>query len=419
MKRVSSQVSTSCIRLSIRQLTTQSNGMFGGLVVDDNVEEGAVAAAAAAAYNISLTTGTLSLPNITTIPSVVVTASSSTTAAGDCDQQHLSHNQHQFGRFITSTFSFGKRDISSSTTRRYFHTTTPMSLSSFTSTATTTNNNNIINNNNNNNTDDDEKSSTTNVLDLFAVLNMSRTFKISRKDLKQSYRTLMVQYHPDKQQQQQQKQQQKQKQQQQQELSDNVNVDEIEKVDEDKDEIITMNDIDIDAKASSITHAYQILKEPHTRAIHLLELLGHPIEEQEDNKNRNVDESNNNNSSLSSSFLVGLDFLMHVMEIRERIDEISSSSSSNNNNNNKNEELRIVWDETQKEMKQTIHDLEIAFDHVLSLSSSSSSSFDKETKTTTTTTNANEYLEQCIKLTAQLQYWHRIEMIIHEKMDVL
>ena len=55
--------------------------------------------------------------------------------------------------------------------------------------------------------------------------------------------------------------------------------------------------------ASEITDAYAVLRAPHLRAIHLLELLGAPLAED------------------TSSTLLNPEFLMQVMEIREDLEE--------------------------------------------------------------------------------------------------
>ena len=56
--------------------------------------------------------------------------------------------------------------------------------------------------------------------------------------------------------------------------------------------------------AADITDAYAVLKAPHLRATHLLELLGAPLEE-----------------GTAGSDVLGAGFLMHVMEVREELEE--------------------------------------------------------------------------------------------------
>ena len=114
-------------------------------------------------------------------------------------------------------------------------------------------------------TDEDEEE----VFDSFRILGLPRTFQLSEEDLKQSYRQLMKSYHPD--------------------LHTSKPLPERERIEE---------------MASQVTSAFQILKQPHTRATHLLDLVGTPMEE------------------TSSSDLVGMEFLM-----RESVEKLSPSSS--------------------------------------------------------------------------------------------
>lgn len=55
--------------------------------------------------------------------------------------------------------------------------------------------------------------------------------------------------------------------------------------------------------AADITDAYSVLKAPHLRAVHLLELLGTPLDEE------------------TSGDVLGPEFLMEVLEIREELEE--------------------------------------------------------------------------------------------------
>ena len=59
-------------------------------------------------------------------------------------------------------------------------------------------------------------------------------------------------------------------------------------------------------KASEITDAYAILKQPHLRATHLLELHGLPLNEE------------------TGGEVVGMDFLMDIMEVREELEEANN-----------------------------------------------------------------------------------------------
>lgn len=171
---------------------------------------------------------------------------------------------------------------------------------------------------------DEEKDESS--FDSFRVLGVPRRFGLSPEELKQSYRRLMAEYHPDR--------------------HTDKPLPERER---------------IDGIAARVTNAFQILKMPHTRATHLLELVGHRMEE------------------TSKSDLVGIEFLMQTMELRETVDST------------KPENLKSLWDETQQRINQVLEELDESFED-------------------------NDF-QKAIKLSAQLQYWHRIETAIYEKME--
>lgn len=58
------------------------------------------------------------------------------------------------------------------------------------------------------------------------------------------------------------------------------------------------------ARAAEVTDAYTILSRPHKRAAHMLELNGSPLTEENE-----------------GAALLGPDFLMYIMEVREELDE--------------------------------------------------------------------------------------------------
>jgi molecular chaperone HscB len=163
----------------------------------------------------------------------------------------------------------------------------------------------------------------------FQILGLEHSFAIDPDRLKQSYRNLMIDFHPDKH---------------------------------------SLKDIEVqeafEKQASAVTRAYDILKHPHTRATHLLEVLGHPMEDQ------------------STGDLVGMVFLMEIMEAREIIDSTVGD-----------DELRPLLLENQKEIDETSELLSRAFEQ----------------------TN----LEKALELTAQIQYFTRIDETIREKMKSL
>lgn len=78
--------------------------------------------------------------------------------------------------------------------------------------------------------------------DSFRIFGFPRQFNISSSELKQKYHQLMTKYHPDKH----------------------------------RDASASDRNV-TDEKAAGITHAFQTLRHPHTRASHLLELLGTPV----------------------------------------------------------------------------------------------------------------------------------------------
>lgn len=121
---------------------------------------------------------------------------------------------------------------------------------------------------------------------------------------------------------------------------------------------------ELEDKASAVTAAYETLKEPHTRAVHQLHLLGNPMEE------------------AISGDLVGNAFLMGIMEIRETIAQTTGDTL-----------LKPMLDENQKRIQETCEDLAIAFQ--------------------------TRDLQKALELTARLQYWKRIEETLRDKMDSL
>lgn len=161
----------------------------------------------------------------------------------------------------------------------------------------------------------------------FQVLGLPERFAIDDNELKQSYRKLMIDYHPDK---------------------------HTAKSADDQEEL--------EQQASAVTRAYQTLKQPHTRAVHLLDVVGHPTEE------------------AASGELVGGEFLMEIMEIREEIQATLGD-----------EALRKLLHENQARIDETCVELAEAFDE-------------------------ND-LDKALELTARLQYWNRIDETIREKMD--
>lgn len=135
--------------------------------------------------------------------------------------------------------------------------------------------------------------------DYFALLGLPQQFAVDERKMKVSYRNLMAQYHPDK-------QQQKQKQQ--------------------------------EDTASLITAAYDTLKRPHTRASYLLKLRGHPLEEE---------------GVVGAVKSVRPEVLAQVMEVREEIERCGGDDDDEY----RAETLRRLWEENQQRFQTTSQDL--------------------------------------------------------------
>jgi molecular chaperone HscB len=176
------------------------------------------------------------------------------------------------------------------------------------------------------------------VSDHFELFGIPRRYALDPKELQQSYRNLMAKYHPDRRNQQ--------------SMGHHGN-----------------DDDDGDMDASQITNAYQILREPHTRATYLLELLGHPIEE-----------------TANTASLIRPEFLLQVMEWRETIDSLDPSSGDHDDM----EVLEDLLSQTKDEIQGVMSQLDEAFQ--------------------------KQDLNRAMQLSAQLQYWHRIEETIQDKM---
>ena len=165
--------------------------------------------------------------------------------------------------------------------------------------------------------------------DYFATLNVPRKFAISNEELKQSYHKLMSELHPDRQSQ---------------------------KSSHDQEHAA--------AGASHVTNAYNVLSKPHERAVHMLELLDRPLEE------------------ATGSELVGSEFLMEMMELRE---DIASAADQ--------EVLVKMMQVNQARVEGLCAKLADAFD-------------------------ATD-LASALKLTAELQYLNRVDETLREKINVV
>jgi len=164
--------------------------------------------------------------------------------------------------------------------------------------------------------------------DHFHLLGIDRQYDVSLATLKSNYRQLMTRYHPDK---------------------------HSNKTNEQRQSIEQL--------ASQITNAYEVLREPDTRATHLLDLVGHPLEE----------------ASSASDSVVGNAFLMSIMEARETIESTAPN------------QMRPLLSQAEAQIEAIGNDVREAFDD-------------------------GEYAS-ALKFTAQLKYWVRIQATIKEKME--
>jgi|AntRauTorckE5430_2_1112549.scaffolds.fasta_scaffold01055_2 molecular chaperone HscB len=119
------------------------------------------------------------------------------------------------------------------------------------------------------------------------------------------------------------------------------------------------------SRSTQITHGYQILKNDYQRALHLLELNGHGLEEED-------------GMSISGD-IVGMDVLMLVMEVRELVD-----------NEEDVKELEGMMKDNDERVEDTTRMLEEAFER--------------------------DDMGEAKRLVATLQYWNRIHDTILEKL---
>eukprot|EP00979_Chaetoceros_neogracilis_P001927 scaffold349_cov267-Chaetoceros_neogracile.AAC.22 len=164
----------------------------------------------------------------------------------------------------------------------------------------------------------------------FQILNQTQSFQISLPSLKQSYQSHMKLLHPDK-------------------------------------HALSSSEVQQEtaSRSTQITHGYQILKNDYQRALHLLELNGHGLEEED-------------GMSISGD-IVGMDVLMLVMEVRELVD-----------NEEDVKELEGMMKVNDERVEDTTRMLEEAF--------------------------GRDDMGEAKRLVATLQYWNRIHDTILEKL---
>jgi molecular chaperone HscB len=120
--------------------------------------------------------------------------------------------------------------------------------------------------------------------------------------------------------------------------------------------------------AAQVVEAYQTLRHPHLRATHLLKLVDTPMDE-----------------SIKGD-LVGPEFLMEIMEFRETIEDYEEANRTTRGKST----LQHLMDQAQEEMGLLCTKLDHAFE-------------------------AKDY-DTALVLSAQLQYWHRIEETLYDKL---
>jgi molecular chaperone HscB len=123
--------------------------------------------------------------------------------------------------------------------------------------------------------------------------------------------------------------------------------------------------------AVAVTRAYDVLKKPHLRAMHVLHIM----------KGTPKDEIHNNNDDMlvKGKQKLSQEFLLRVMDLQELIDMLDTD-----------EELKPYYDDNVRRMNETYEQLQKAFD-------------------------TNDIV-QFQKLTSELKYWTRIAETLRNKM---
>jgi hypothetical protein len=116
-------------------------------------------------------------------------------------------------------------------------------------------------------------------------------------------------------------------------------------------------------------------------------------------------------------------FLMDMMEWRERIEELDGEERQQ-------DELQKIWTETQSRKRQCLDSLNDIFDTLAELPPPSpAASRQRHTSSDAVGVSdrdiegdedsaENRLLQQARKYTAQIQYWHRLETTLRERMDL-
>ena len=177
------------------------------------------------------------------------------------------------------------------------------------------------------------------VINAFEIFGVEQSFTVDLAKLKTLYRTLMAKHHPDV------------------AAHQSQNAVDSQKYD-----------------ASIITHAYQQLRNPHKRALHLLELAGHAQDE-----------------GTSSLAMDNMEILQQVMEIREEIDSVMIAHADEEDSRDRDAALQPLFHENTQRLQKVCEEL--------------------------TTVFAQKNWPQAQTLVGELQYWNRIDETIRERMD--
>lgn len=183
----------------------------------------------------------------------------------------------------------------------------------------------------------------------FEILGIPERFAIDQRDMKKKYLALMSRHHPDR------------------NYHRGLLVSST-TPDDDDDEPQKEDEDGQQTSSADISRAYEELAAPHTRAAHLMALRGRPVTE-----------------SLSQS-VVGTEFLLQIMEIRERVDELASGGGSDDD-----DDFRPLLQENDDRIAETCRELENALE--------------------------KNDLDRALEMTARLQYWNRVTETIRGKMQ--
>ena len=128
---------------------------------------------------------------------------------------------------------------------------------------------------------------------------------------------------------------------------------------------------------ASITNSYNVLKRPHSRAMHLLKIMKY---DPNDSSSHDVNDDDDDHSKHLTD--PSKDFLLEVMDLQEMIHELDTD-----------EHLKPYFDDNMQRIHDTCEQLQKAFE----------------------TSNIKEFQN----LTIKLKYWTRIDETLRNKMTTL